>query len=51
MLDVPLEQITLDGNFFELGGNSLSAMRVVMELDGLVSLTDLMRNSTLRTAV
>jgi amino acid adenylation domain-containing protein len=47
VLDVPLEQITLDGNFFELGGSSLSAMRVVMELEGLVSLTDLMRNSTL----
>ncbi|MFI7639459.1 amino acid adenylation domain-containing protein [Nonomuraea sp. NPDC049400] len=47
VLEVPLESITLDGNFFELGGGSLTAMRVVMELDGLVSLTDLMRNSTL----
>ncbi|TMR93245.1 alpha/beta fold hydrolase, partial [Nonomuraea basaltis] len=47
VLDVPLESITLDGNFFELGGGSLAAMRAVMELDGLVSLTDLMRNSTL----
>ncbi|MER6946230.1 amino acid adenylation domain-containing protein [Nonomuraea sp. NPDC000554] len=47
VLDVPLEKVTLDDNFFGLGGSSLSAMRVIMELDGLVSLTDLMRNSTL----
>ncbi|MGW7082379.1 amino acid adenylation domain-containing protein [Streptomyces sp. NPDC054871] len=47
VLDVPLDEITLDQNFFMLGGSSLSAMRVIMELDGLVSLTDLMRNSTL----
>ncbi|MEU9987179.1 amino acid adenylation domain-containing protein [Streptomyces sp. NPDC048045] len=47
VLDTPLEEISLDDNFFLLGGASLAAMRVVMELDGLVSLTDLMRNSTL----
>ncbi|MGP3933083.1 amino acid adenylation domain-containing protein [Nonomuraea sp. KM88] len=47
VLDVPAESITLDSNFFELGGGSLSAMRVVMEMGGLVTLTDLMRNSTL----
>ncbi|MGW6054326.1 amino acid adenylation domain-containing protein [Streptomyces sp. NPDC055189] len=48
VLDVPLDEITLDQNFFTLGGSSLSAMRVIMELDGLVSLTDLMRNSILQ---
>ncbi|WNV87780.1 non-ribosomal peptide synthetase [Umezawaea sp. Da 62-37] len=47
VLDVPLAEITLEGNFFRLGGGSLSAMRVAMELEGLVSLTDLMRNSAL----
>ncbi|MGW4226950.1 amino acid adenylation domain-containing protein [Streptomyces bauhiniae] len=47
VLGTPLEEISLDDNFFLLGGASLAAMRVVMELDGLVSLTDLMRNSTL----
>ncbi|NBE99427.1 amino acid adenylation domain-containing protein [Nonomuraea sp. KC401] len=46
VLDVPAESITLGDNFFELGGGSLSAMRVVMEMGGLVTLTDLMRNST-----
>ncbi|MER5891101.1 amino acid adenylation domain-containing protein [Streptomyces sp. NPDC001941] len=47
ILDVPLDRIGLDDNFFTLGGASLAAMRVVMELEGLVTLTDLMRNSTL----
>ncbi|WP_051830678.1 non-ribosomal peptide synthetase [Streptomyces violens] len=47
VLGVPLEEVSLDDNFFVLGGSSLMAMRVIMELDGLVSLTDLMRNSTL----
>ncbi|MCX5193513.1 amino acid adenylation domain-containing protein [Streptomyces sp. NBC_00249] len=47
ILDVPLDEIGLDDNFFALGGASLAAMRVVMELEGLISLTDLMRNSTL----
>ncbi|MFJ3303922.1 amino acid adenylation domain-containing protein [Streptomyces sp. NPDC086549] len=34
-------------DFFELGGNSLAAMRVVMMLNGLVSIKDVMRNSRL----
>jgi surfactin synthase thioesterase subunit len=34
-------------DFFELGGNSLAAMRVVLLLDGLVSLKDVMRCSQL----
>ena len=47
VLDVALDDITVDDNFFLLGGSSLSAMRVVMQLEGLVTLTDLMRSSTL----
>ncbi|MFF1359089.1 amino acid adenylation domain-containing protein [Streptomyces sp. NPDC058297] len=47
VLGVSVEEISLDDNFFSLGGSSLSAMRTIMELDGLISLTDLMRNSTL----
>jgi amino acid adenylation domain-containing protein len=47
VLDVALDDITLDDNFFLLGGSSLSAIRVVMQLEGLVTLTDLMRSSTL----
>jgi len=42
-LDLPRERIRPDDRFFELGGNSLSALRVVVELDGLVTLTDLNR--------
>ena len=34
-------------DFFELGGNSLAAMRVVMMLNGLVTIKDVMRNSRL----
>ncbi|WP_433260187.1 amino acid adenylation domain-containing protein [Actinosynnema sp. CS-041913] len=47
VLDIPQASVTVEDNFFLLGGSSLSAMRVVMELAGLVSLTDLMRNSRL----
>ena len=34
-------------NFFELGGNSLSAMRVAVLLNHLISIRDVMRHSTL----
>ena len=47
VLDVPVEEIGLRDDFFELGGNSLAAMRAVMVLGGLVSLIDLMRHSRL----
>jgi surfactin synthase thioesterase subunit len=43
-LDVPRERIGAGDHFFELGGNSLSALRVVVELDGLVTLADLTRD-------
>ncbi|HEX8305388.1 MAG TPA: amino acid adenylation domain-containing protein [Jatrophihabitans sp.] len=47
VLDLPAEEIGDSGDFFELGGNSLSALRVVLELDNLVSLTDLTRHPRL----
>ncbi|GAB3274764.1 non-ribosomal peptide synthetase [Kineosporia babensis] len=39
--------IGLDDNFFLRGGTSLSAMRLAVELAGLVSIADIMRNSRL----
>jgi|GEM_PF-3029056 len=47
VLDLPVGQIGASGNFFDLGGNSLSALRVVLELDGLVTLGDLTRHPVL----
>ncbi|HEY0638095.1 MAG TPA: amino acid adenylation domain-containing protein [Pseudonocardiaceae bacterium] len=47
ILGVPAAHLGRDADFFALGGNSLSALRVVMELDGAVSLIDLMRTSRL----
>ncbi|WP_431686229.1 amino acid adenylation domain-containing protein [Hahella sp. NBU794] len=46
-LKIPQENIGRDDNFFDLGGNSLAAMKVTILLEGLISLVDLMRNSTL----
>ncbi|UNZ16009.1 non-ribosomal peptide synthetase [Streptomyces sp. 891-h] len=43
VLDLPEEEIGEEDDFFALGGNSLSALRVVLELDGLVTLSDLTR--------
>ncbi|CAL9648802.1 amino acid adenylation domain-containing protein [Streptomyces sp. enrichment culture] len=43
VLDLPDGEIGDGDDFFALGGNSLSALRVVLELDGLVTLTDLTR--------
>ncbi|OED49637.1 hypothetical protein AB838_06165 [Rhodobacteraceae bacterium (ex Bugula neritina AB1)] len=36
-----------DSDFFEIGGNSLSALRVVLELDGKISLREFMQHSRL----
>lgn len=47
VLGVPVSQLGGDADFFELGGNSLSALRVVLELDGLVTLSDLTRQPRL----
>ncbi|MER6429160.1 amino acid adenylation domain-containing protein [Streptomyces sp900105245] len=43
VLGLPEQEIGADADFFALGGNSLSALRVVLELDGLVTLSDLTR--------
>ena len=43
----PVTDIDCDDSFFELGGSSLSALRVVAALDGLISLDDLVRNPVL----
>jgi len=43
VLAMPVRDIAASADFFALGGNSLSALRVVLETDGLVTLTDLMR--------
>ncbi|MFJ6698009.1 amino acid adenylation domain-containing protein [Streptomyces sp. NPDC091272] len=43
VLGLTAQEIGADGDFFALGGNSLSALRVVLELDGLVTLSDLTR--------
>ncbi|HEV2888703.1 MAG TPA: condensation domain-containing protein, partial [Jatrophihabitans sp.] len=47
VLGLPIEQIGASADFFDLGGNSLSALRVVLELDGLVTLSDLTRSPRL----
>jgi amino acid adenylation domain-containing protein len=46
-MDRPVEEIGCDDDFFGLGGSSLSALRVVASLNGLVSLDDLVRNPVL----
>lgn len=40
VLDVPLDRIGRNDHFFELGGSSLAALRMVAALDGLVALVD-----------
>jgi surfactin synthase thioesterase subunit len=47
VLDLPVAGIGADDSFFEVGGNSLSALRVVLELEGQVTLTDLIRHPRL----
>jgi len=41
VLNVPLEKIGRGDHFFDLGGNSLSAVRFVVKLDRVLSLKDL----------
>jgi surfactin synthase thioesterase subunit len=43
----PVDDIGCDDNFFDIGGSSLSALRVVASLNGLISLDDLVRNPVL----
>ncbi|MFF8845263.1 amino acid adenylation domain-containing protein [Streptomyces sp. NPDC015127] len=47
VLGIDPASIKLTDDFFELGGNSLAAMRAVMMLNGLVTIKDVMRNSRL----
>ena len=47
VLGLPLEEISVDDNFFDLGGNSLAVMRAAILLNRRISLADFMRNSTL----
>jgi amino acid adenylation domain-containing protein len=47
-LDRPVEEIGRDDHFFDLGGGSLTALRVVATLDGLVGLPDLLEEPRLR---
>ncbi|MGW8360703.1 amino acid adenylation domain-containing protein [Streptomyces wedmorensis] len=47
VLGIDPTTIKLTDDFFELGGNSLAAMRAVMMLNGLLAIKDVMRNSRL----
>jgi amino acid adenylation domain-containing protein len=47
-LDRPLALIGRDDHFFEVGGGSLTALRAVAALDGLIGLDDLLRTPVLR---
>ncbi|MEV5892553.1 amino acid adenylation domain-containing protein [Nonomuraea fuscirosea] len=47
VLGLPLDEIGRNDNFFAHGGGSLAAVRVVVRLDGLISLADLMENPML----
>ncbi|MCP1121469.1 non-ribosomal peptide synthetase [Robbsia andropogonis] len=47
LFQIPRESISLDSNFFDLGGTSILAMKSVLELRGVVSLVQLLTNSTL----
>ncbi len=47
VLDLPAHAVGGDADFFALGGNSLSALRVALETGGLVTLTDLMNHPRL----
>jgi amino acid adenylation domain-containing protein len=47
-LDLKPEEIGRDDHFFDLGGGSLTALRVIATLDGLVGLPDLLEEPTLR---
>jgi amino acid adenylation domain-containing protein len=46
-LDRPVERIGRDDHFFDVGGGSLTALRVVAELDGLIGLDDLLSTPVL----
>jgi len=43
----PVDDIGSDDSFFDIGGSSLAALRVVASLNGLIALDDLVRNPVL----
>jgi amino acid adenylation domain-containing protein len=47
VLGIPADELGRTDDFFELGGNSLTAMRVTMGLDGAVSLIEVMEHPRL----
>jgi amino acid adenylation domain-containing protein len=47
VLNVPLERIGRDDDFFGLGGTSLAAVRMIVKLEGKISLKDLNRSPVL----
>ncbi|WP_067889963.1 non-ribosomal peptide synthetase [Actinomadura chibensis] len=47
VLGIPVERISANDAFFALGGNSLAALRVVMDLRGRARLIDVMRHPRL----
>lgn len=46
-LDVPVDRIRAEDDFFVLGGTSMRALRAVAALDGLVTIDDLIRHPVL----
>jgi amino acid adenylation domain-containing protein len=46
-LDRPVERISRDDHFFEVGGGSLTALRVVASLEGLIGLDELLKTPVL----
>nr|WP_225953809.1 amino acid adenylation domain-containing protein [Kibdelosporangium phytohabitans] len=47
VLNVPLERIGRDDEFFDLGGTSLAAVRLIVQLDRVISLKQLMARPAL----
>ena len=51
VLHIEVDEISMEDNFFDLGGSSLSALQVAMNHKELFSLSDLMQNSKLADLV
>lgn len=47
VLGLPLDEVGRNDNFFTQGGGSLAAVRLIVQLGGLISLVDLMANPVL----